>query len=72
MYATPQDTVLEILKLFFKDQKTRGRVVTIYCFIFSPAITVSSDAVKLTTDMIYLFILGKYKPLSPANVAMLL
>ncbi|XP_065898455.1 centromere protein X-like [Dysidea avara] len=36
-----QETVLEILKLFFKDQKTK----------------VSGDSQKLITDVIYLFIL---------------
>lgn len=62
-HYTVQETVLEILRLSFKDQKTRGinaalKICLLNIFIMTAIITVSSDAVKLATDMIYLFVLG--------------
>ena len=54
--------MLEILKLYFKDQKTRGtNIENLLPNIYLKrhcGVTVSSDAVKLTNDMIHLFILG--------------
>ena len=51
--------MLEILKLFFKDQKTKGTIVPMKPLIIMRFVTVSGDSQKLITDVIYLFILGK-------------
>ena len=62
-----QETISNLLKLSFKDKKTKSKYKFISCCVYHESLhayhvffhAVNSDAVKLSSDYLYIFVLGK-------------